>query len=87
MVHLGHRFLKWCLTFRASSKQFLGHIVAHALASNIGETATLIGDPPNIMIGSAANIDFNSFLIHMGPTVAVIFVSHYSFSNCYSGRT
>lgn len=49
-------------------------IVAQVLASNIGGSATLIGDPPNILIGSAAGIDFNSFLIYMGPTIAVTFV-------------
>jgi Na+/H+ antiporter NhaD/arsenite permease-like protein len=53
-------------TFRISPILF---ILAQALASNIGGTATLIGDPPNLMIGSAANIDFNSFIIHIGPTV------------------
>jgi Na+/H+ antiporter NhaD/arsenite permease-like protein len=53
-------------TFRISPIPF---ILAQALASNIGGTATLIGDPPNLMIGSAANIDFNSFIIHIGPTV------------------
>lgn len=42
------------------------------LLSNIGGTATLIGDPPNIMIGSAANIPFNDFLIHLGPIVAIV---------------
>ena len=41
-------------------------------ASNIGGTATLIGDPPNIMIGSAANLSFNDFLINLGPVAAVI---------------
>lgn len=46
-------------------------ILAQVLASNVGGTATLIGDPPNILIGSAANIDFSSFIINMGPTVAV----------------
>lgn len=48
-------------------------IMAQVLVSNIGGAATLIGDPPNILIGSAAEIDFNSFLIYMGPTIAVIF--------------
>jgi Na+/H+ antiporter NhaD/arsenite permease-like protein len=43
------------------------------LASSIGGAATLIGDPPNIMIGSAANIDFNAFMAHMGPAIAVAF--------------
>ncbi len=59
-------------TFKLSPIPF---ILSQALASNIGGTATLIGDPPNIMIGSAANIDFNSFIIHMGPTIAVSFVA------------
>jgi Na+/H+ antiporter NhaD/arsenite permease-like protein len=58
--------------FRISPMPF---ILAQALASNVGGTATLIGDPPNIMIGSAANIDFNTFIIHMGPTVAVSFIA------------
>ena len=49
-------------------------IVAQVLASNIGGAATLIGDPPNILIGSAASIDFNSFLIHMGLPIVLIFV-------------
>ncbi len=48
-------------------------IIAQVLVSNIGGAATLIGDPPNILIGSAAGIDFNSFLKYMGPTIAVIF--------------
>ena len=56
-------------TFKISPIPF---IIAQALASNIGGTATLIGDPPNIMIGSAANIDFNTFLVHLGPTVAYL---------------
>jgi Na+/H+ antiporter NhaD/arsenite permease-like protein len=48
-------------------------IIAQVLVSNIGGAATLIGDPPNILIGSAAGIDFNSFIIYMGPTIAVVF--------------
>lgn len=55
-------------TFRMSPVPF---ILAQVLASNVGGTATLIGDPPNIMIGSAAGIDFNTFFIHMGPTIGV----------------
>jgi Na+/H+ antiporter NhaD/arsenite permease-like protein len=50
-------------------------ILSQVLVSNIGGAATLIGDPPNILIGSAANIDFNSFLLYMGPTIAVVFVT------------
>lgn len=47
-------------------------LIAEIIASNIGGTATLIGDPPNIMIGSAANLDFNSFLIHLTPISFVV---------------
>lgn len=43
-------------------------------ASNIGGTATLIGDPPNIMIGSAAKLGFNDFLFHLGPIAVIIFL-------------
>jgi Na+/H+ antiporter NhaD/arsenite permease-like protein len=49
-------------------------ILAQVLVSNIGGAATLIGDPPNILIGSAAGIDFNSFLVHMGLPIAITFV-------------
>ena len=58
--------------FKVSPMPF---ILAQGLASNVGGTATLIGDPPNIMIGSAANIDFNMFIMHMGATVAVSFIA------------
>ena len=46
-------------------------LLSEIFASNIGGTATLIGDPPNIMIGSAAHLSFNEFLITMGPIVVV----------------
>ena len=49
-------------------------ILGQTLASNIGGAATLIGDPPNIIIGSAANIDFNSFFLNMAPPVVVTFL-------------
>jgi Na+/H+ antiporter NhaD/arsenite permease-like protein len=42
-------------------------IVSEILASNIGGAATLIGDPPNILIGSAADLDFVAFLFNMAP--------------------
>ncbi len=41
-------------------------------ASNIGGTATLIGDPPNIMIGSAARLTFNDFLFNLAPVAAAV---------------
>ncbi len=48
-------------------------LFAEIFASNIGGTATLIGDPPNIMIGSAVNLTFNDFLINLAPITLVIF--------------
>ncbi len=45
------------------------YLLAIALLSDTGGVATLVGDPPNLMIGSAANIDFNTFLFHMGGIV------------------
>ncbi len=48
-------------------------LIAEVLASNIGGTATLIGDPPNILIGSAANIDFLTFVLNMAPVTILIF--------------
>jgi Na+/H+ antiporter NhaD/arsenite permease-like protein len=47
-------------------------LVSEALASNIGGTATLVGDPPNIMIASKAELSYVDFLIVMGPIVIVI---------------
>src|SRR5438105_6140697 len=50
-------------------------LFAEVFASNIGGTATLIGDPPNIMIGSLAGLDFNAFIIHLTPVILVITVA------------
>ncbi len=50
-------------------------IILEAIASNVGGTATLIGDPPNIIIGSQANLSFNSFLVNLTPIVAIVFVA------------
>lgn len=47
-------------------------LLTQILASNIGGTSTLIGDPPNIMIGSAANLSFADFIINLGPIVIII---------------
>ncbi len=47
-------------------------LVAEIFAGNIGGTATLIGDPPNILIGSAAHISFNQFVVNLAPVVIVI---------------
>jgi len=48
-------------------------LLAEIMASNIGGTATLIGDPPNILIGSAASLDFGAFLANLAPVVLLIF--------------
>ncbi len=50
-------------------------LMAEALLSNIGGVATLIGDPPNIMIGSAAHFTFNDFLLKMGPVVVAAWLA------------
>ena len=47
-------------------------LFAEVFASNIGGTSTLIGDPPNILIGSATGLSFNDFVINLLPVVAVI---------------
>jgi Na+/H+ antiporter NhaD/arsenite permease-like protein len=47
------------------------YLVAEALLSNTGGVATLVGDPPNVLIGSAADLSFNDFLIYSLPIVAV----------------
>lgn len=49
-------------------------LMAEALLSNVGGTATLVGDPPNIMIGSAAQFSFNDFLVHSLPVVIVAWI-------------
>ena len=50
-------------------------LIAEVLASNIGGMATLVGDPPNILIGSAANIDFLTFIANMGPISLIIMLA------------
>lgn len=47
-------------------------LLSQIMASNIGGTATLIGDPPNIMIGSAAGLSFADFIVNTGPVVVII---------------
>ena len=49
-------------------------LFAEIMASNIGGTATLIGDPPNIMIGSAVGLSFNDFLFNLAPIVPLILI-------------
>jgi Na+/H+ antiporter NhaD/arsenite permease-like protein len=49
-------------------------LIAEILASNIGGTATLIGDPPNILIGSAVGKGFSEFLTNLAPVIVVVLV-------------
>lgn len=49
-------------------------LLAEVFASNIGGAATLVGDPPNIIIASRANLSFNDFLFHMAPLVIVAMI-------------
>ena len=47
-------------------------LFAEIFASNIGGTATLIGDPPNILIGSQVGLDFNAFVLNLTPVIIVV---------------
>jgi Na+/H+ antiporter NhaD/arsenite permease-like protein len=49
-------------------------LIAEVFASNIGGTATLVGDPPNIIIGARKGLSFNAFLLNMAPIVVIILV-------------
>lgn len=49
-------------------------LIAEVLASNIGGTATLVGDPPNIIIGSEAGLSYTAFLVNLGPIALVVLV-------------
>jgi len=50
-------------------------LFAQILSSNIGGTATLIGDPPNIMIGSAAGLSFYDFLVNLAPIIPIVMLT------------
>ncbi|WP_049558634.1 ArsB/NhaD family transporter [Nonomuraea sp. SBT364] len=60
-----------CERLAVSAVPFL---IAEAMASNIGGAATLVGDPPNIIIASRGGLSFNDFLIHMAPMVIVLMI-------------
>ncbi|MFV0334085.1 MAG: SLC13 family permease [Tropicimonas sp.] len=62
------------LITEALETRVLPFFIAEILASNIGGTATLIGDPPNILIGSATGLSFNAFVINLAPVAAVCLV-------------
>lgn len=66
---IGPMTIMLCRTLNINAMPFL---LTEIIASNVGGTATLIGDPPNIMIGSAANLSFFDFIRYDAPVVVVI---------------
>lgn len=70
----------------------LPYLMTEALLSNVGGVATLVGDPPNVLIGSAAGLSFNDFLIYSMPIVLVswagaLFLLQYLFKQDLSKRS
>jgi Na+/H+ antiporter NhaD/arsenite permease-like protein len=63
------------------------YLISQIFASNIGGTATLIGDPPNIMIGSAAGLDFGDFLVNLAPVVILIMAAFLLLLRFWFGST
>ncbi|MFC1834295.1 SLC13 family permease [Thermodesulfobacteriota bacterium] len=61
-------------------------LIPEIMASNFGGTATLIGDPPNIMIGSYAGLTFNDFVITLTPVVVVTMIAQILYTKWYYGR-
>ena len=61
-------------------------LVGEIIASNIGGTATLIGDPPNIMIGSQAGLAFDDFVIHLTPVIVVVLIAQTIMTHLLWGR-
>lgn len=61
--------LSICRMLRCSPMPFL---ITEVLLANVGGTALMIGNPPNVMIGSASKLDFNSFLLNLAPVVAIV---------------
>ncbi len=55
-------------------------LIAEALASNIGGTATLVGDPPNLIVASKSGLGFNDFLVNLAPIVIVMLLAFVALS-------
>ncbi len=62
------------------------YLIAEILASNIGGSATLIGDPPNLLIGSAAGIDFTTFAANMAPVAVIVLIAFLVLARFMFGR-
>lgn len=61
-------------------------LISEIMASNIGGTATLIGDPPNILIGSAAGLDFMSFIYNLAPIALLTLLVFLALAWLFFGR-
>ena len=62
------------------------YLFAEIMASNIGGTATLIGDPPNIIIGSQVGLTFNDFLYHLTPVILVVLIVQTAMIHLFWGK-
>ncbi len=61
-------------------------LFSEVFASNIGGTATLIGDPPNILIGSSVGLSFNEFVLHLTPIIIVVMIAQAGMQHLVWGR-
>jgi Na+/H+ antiporter NhaD/arsenite permease-like protein len=75
--------LEIALVLKVSPFVFL---MPEIIASNFGGTATLIGDPPNIMIGSYAGLTFNDFVLNLTPVVIVVIIAQIIYNKFVYGR-
>jgi len=62
-------------------------LFSQIIASNIGGTATLIGDPPNILIGGQVGLTFNDFVMNLAPVIVVVLIVHVISIHFIWGRT
>jgi Na+/H+ antiporter NhaD/arsenite permease-like protein len=62
------------------------YLLSQIIASNIGGTATLVGDPPNIIIGAQVGLSFNSFVTNLAPVIGVILLVHVLAIHLFWGR-
>jgi Na+/H+ antiporter NhaD/arsenite permease-like protein len=62
-------------------------LICEVFAANIGGTATLVGDPPNIIIGSRAGLTFNDFLVHLAPLTVLLVLVLIALARALFGRT
>lgn len=61
-------------------------LFSEVMGSNIGGAATLIGDPPNMLIGSATGLGFNAFLAHLAPVAAIALLVQLAIGHWLWGR-